>query len=387
MPRTRPSRAIAAGLAAALLLLAALYGVYELRYERDVTRDRAEAADALAGVRTRLEEALYARLHLTEALAAYVKAHPDLTPTAFRELARLLAGERPGIRSLQLAEDTVISHVYPLAGNEAAVGLHLLELPGQREAVARALRLRKTVVAGPVDLVQGGTAFIARTPVLVPEGGERRYWGLATVVIDMARLFEIAGLPDWRHDLRLVIQGRDGRGEKGGVFYGDPALLGTDPVTTTVSLPDGSWRLAAAPANGWGPDPVHNTEYWLFAFLLSAVGGGLVGLLVHRPAQLAETNRWLHQEIADHKRTTTLLQHSRDELIGQKTLQETLLHTIPVPAFMKDAEGRYLTCNQAFETFLGLTREEIVGRTVFDLAPPDLARRYRASDDALLRSG
>ena len=388
MARTSLRRAIAVGVAAGLLLFGALYGVYGLRYERDLSRQRAEAAEALATLRTHLEAELHARLHLAEAVAAYVKAHPDLTPPTFRELARLLTGNRPGIRSLQLAKDSVVSHVYPLKGNEPAVGLRLLELPGQREAVARALRLGDTVVAGPVELVQGGTAFIARTPIRVPDpAGEPRYWGLATVIIDMAALFEAAGLPGWSRDLRLAIQGRDATGANGAVFYGDPALLEADPVTTTVALPNGGWRLAAIPEGGWSPALAYNLEYWLFACLLTALVAGLTGLLFYRPARLAEANRSLQREIADHKRTEALLQQSRDEVVGQKGLQETLLHTIPVPAFMKDAEGRYLTCNQAFEAFLGRPRGEIVGRTVFDLAPPDLARRYRAADDALLRSG
>lgn len=388
MPRPRASRAVAAGLAIALLLLGALYGVYELRHERDLSRRRADVAEALASLRLRLQDELHARLYLTEALAAYVKTHPDLSRAGFRELARLLAGQREAVRSLQLAKDTVISHVYPVAGNEAALGLHLLRLPRQREAVARALRLRDTVVAGPVDLVQGGTAFVGRTPILIPGAdGASRYWGLATVVIDMEGLFRVVDLPRWTRELRLVIQRTDGEDPEGTVLHGEPALLDAEPVTTTLAIPNGSWRLAAVPRNGWNPGSVHDVEYWLFAVLLTAAAGGLVGLLVHRPAQLAETNRWLQQEIADHKRTARLLQRSRDELAGQKSFQETLLHTIPVPAFMKDAEGRYLTCNPAFEAFLGRTRDEIVGRTVFDLAPPDLARRYRDADEALLQSG
>ena len=388
MPHRHRTRAVAAGAVTALALLVGLSAVHQVRHERDVGQRRAEAAQAVNTLRTRLEEELHARLYLTDALAAYVKAHPELTDAAFMELARLLTGKHTAIRSLQLARDTVISHVYPRRGNEAAVGLHLLELRAQREPVARALRLRDTVVAGPVDLVQGGTAFIARTPILVPRGGsELRYWGLASVVIDMEGLFQAANLWRWSRHLRLAIQGSDSKGPAGQVFFGEGSVFRADPVETTVRLPNGSWRLAAVPENGWSPRSVHDVEFWLFGALLTAAGGVLVGLLVYRPEQLAEANRWLQREIADHKRTAELLQQSRDELVGQKSLQETLLNTIPVPAFMKDAEGRYLTCNPAFEEYLGVSRRQLVGRTVFELAPADLAQRYRAADDALLRTG
>ena len=50
-----------------------------------------------------------------------------------------------------------------------------------------------------------------------------------------------------------------------------------------------------------------------------------------------------------------------------------LINTIPLPLFFKDVKGRYQGCNDAFADLMGRSREEIVGRTVFDLAPPEVA--------------
>ena len=44
-----------------------------------------------------------------------------------------------------------------------------------------------------------------------------------------------------------------------------------------------------------------------------------------------------------------------------------LVEAIPSPLFHKDDNGRYLGCNKAFEAFVGRPRDEIIGRTVFDL--------------------
>src|SRR5512144_1894072 len=65
---------------------------------------------------------------------------------------------------------------------------------------------------------------------------------------------------------------------------------------------------------------------------------------------------------------------------------QALLDAIPAPIFFKDANGVYRGCNAAFERFLGRSRAEIVGRTVEGVAPPELAKVYRAADDALFRS-
>ena len=60
-----------------------------------------------------------------------------------------------------------------------------------------------------------------------------------------------------------------------------------------------------------------------------------------------------------------------------------LIEAIPSPLFFKDEQARYLGCNKAFETFNGRPRSELIGRSVFDIAPPDLAARYHEADQTL----
>ncbi|MFZ3048469.1 MAG: PAS domain S-box protein [Desulfatirhabdiaceae bacterium] len=61
-----------------------------------------------------------------------------------------------------------------------------------------------------------------------------------------------------------------------------------------------------------------------------------------------------------------------------------LLETIPVPVFYKDREGRYLGFNKAFETLFGKSRKQLIGKSVFDISPPELAKVYHAKDVELL---
>jgi len=66
---------------------------------------------------------------------------------------------------------------------------------------------------------------------------------------------------------------------------------------------------------------------------------------------------------------------------------ETLLETIPVPVFYKDLQGHYIGCNKAFEAFLGCSRDEIVGKTVFDFNSEHLTRVFSAMDETLFQEG
>jgi two-component system, NtrC family, sensor kinase len=63
-----------------------------------------------------------------------------------------------------------------------------------------------------------------------------------------------------------------------------------------------------------------------------------------------------------------------------------ILDALPVPIFFKDAQCIYRGCNTAFERYLGLPRAQIVGRSVEDVAPAELAAAYRQADEALLES-
>ena len=68
---------------------------------------------------------------------------------------------------------------------------------------------------------------------------------------------------------------------------------------------------------------------------------------------------------------------------NQTLFLHTLIESVPVPLFYKDTAGRYLGCNQAFEQSLGKGRDEIIGKSVFDMAPAEIAQRYKDKDDEL----
>ncbi len=87
-----------------------------------------------------------------------------------------------------------------------------------------------------------------------------------------------------------------------------------------------------------------------------------------------------YMDITAHKRAEQALQESTVFL-------DTLLQAIPVPVFYKDIEGRYTGCNRAFEAFYGTARAELLGKTVFDIAPRELAELYQAEDLELFRDG
>lgn len=80
----------------------------------------------------------------------------------------------------------------------------------------------------------------------------------------------------------------------------------------------------------------------------------------------------------------TTRKHLDEALTENLNFVEQLLAAIPSPVFFKDANLAYIGVNQAFEDFYGTTSEAMIGKTVFDIAPPDLAAEYDKADRELL---
>ncbi len=78
-----------------------------------------------------------------------------------------------------------------------------------------------------------------------------------------------------------------------------------------------------------------------------------------RNLQIWEANNELEKEILERKQAETAL-------LEQMKFLRALLNTMPNPIFYTDVNGRYAGCNNAYETFAGVNREEMVGRTVQD---------------------
>ncbi|HMA54844.1 MAG TPA: diguanylate cyclase [Acidobacteriota bacterium] len=63
---------------------------------------------------------------------------------------------------------------------------------------------------------------------------------------------------------------------------------------------------------------------------------------------------------------------------------QVLIDIMPNPAFFKDIEGRYRGTNAAFEKLLGKSKEALIGRTIGDVAPPEIVDKHQEHDQTLL---
>jgi len=201
----------------------------------------------VSNLRASIEHEINTSLNLTMGVLVYVSANPEIHQKEFATLAHSIMQYAPYIRNIGLARDNVISHIYPMEGNRKALGLRYIDNPHQRDAVLQAMETRKTVIAGPVNLVQGDEGLISRIPIFL-NNEKQSYWGMTSVVVNLQAFLNKVGLSKNEENLRIAIRGKDSKGEQGDIFYGEPGLFSEqNAVKFKISLPTGNWVIAAAP--------------------------------------------------------------------------------------------------------------------------------------------
>ncbi len=135
----------------------------------------------------------------------------------------------------------------------------------------------------------------------------------------------------------------------------------------------------------------------LFAAVLMVLAWSLV--LSHKNRQL----RWVRDELRNSnedlearvERRTTALKHevevrqrSEEVLAEERRLLRTLIDNLPLSIYIKDTSGRFVVSNLTHQRLRGGGSEaSIVGKTVFDFCPAEVAALYDADDQEVLRCG
>ncbi len=90
------------------------------------------------------------------------------------------------------------------------------------------------------------------------------------------------------------------------------------------------------------------------------------------------------RDVTERRKAADALHASEQKLKGQLLFMEALLSAMPIPVFYKDADLRYLGCNEAYSEYMGISAEELQGKTARSLWPHELAEMYDLKDRELI---
>lgn len=277
-----------------------------------IARDKVQ--HTLELIRARLEANIDADIMLVRGLVASIAVDPQMSQEHFIALAKQLwPQQRTRLRNLAALPDYIVKYVYPIEGNEKVIGFNLAKHPVQSAAAFRARASGETVLAGPINLLQGGQGFVARYPVFLADGiGGKRFWGLVSSAFDAEDLYLQSGLLDDTLPIQISLTGRDATGSTGELFYGDAIVGQSNPVNVSVQLPHGYWQLSAIPKGGW---PAVPDNVWLVRLAI-LLGGALVLIPTVISGRLAEEHSKSVGTLERGQLDLKLLSHRLDLALG-----------------------------------------------------------------------
>ena len=332
-----------------------------LNYQKDIWEKdlKTRLYQILMTKKTNLEKTLYSRIYYTRSLAAFVSQNPQLTNLEFSHLTEELIHDDSIISTMSLSKNCIISAIYPEKGHEAAIGLDLLSHPERREIVEKTIETHKTFIAGPLELVEGGIAFISYTPIFdKTTHQEETFWGVTDIVIYQDRLLEQASLQTLESGFKFALRGYNGLGNEGAIWWGDPDVFEQNPVTVNIDLPDGSWVLAAVPEIGWSS--YYNQDHVLLILLISS--SFIISVLI-----------WLFSN------SMVKIRKSEQELNAIFKSMNSLIIEF-------DHAGRYKKIPPVNAALLIKPREQLLNKTVFEIFPPEMAGLFHQKIMECLKS-
>ena len=353
----------------AFVLLAVMTQAFVLHRENaEIAARRADAMELGHAHLQLLGERLDAGLPATQALAALVERGDDV----FADFARLggaMLAQFPAAAALQLAPGGVVAQTVPLAMSKATAGGDLLHDELLGAAAVQALQSRHMVMAGPLPNAAGSRLLVALLPVFVASdsvnGG---FWGFATALLPVDNILAGTGIdriPERGFDYALWRRAAIGDSR---TLIASSGVVMQQEVEVAIGPPGNQWVLGLRPTGGWLPAD----ELWpprLVAVLCSAAIAVLLLRVLRTPERL-------HDQLA----------RSREQLQRSEGTCTMLVRSIPGLAWMKDAEGRFLTCNNGFERLAGIPAESLAGHGDDVLADAGL-RELCAQDGAVLAGG
>jgi len=359
--------------AVATLAMVAPVGVYLLHASTEHKAEHITQAVLQAATHARLLEGLIERAVTAPRLLGAVSASPE--ESGRRQAASDLFRLGGAIDAFELVADDG-GRLRFERGVELA-GARLAGIPALRPADAPALT------------VQDGVLILTQT--LETIDAAHRRWGQSRAYIGLAQLIAEARLADLpREGFGVRLQHSIDAQTPGRELHLGGAWTPENSATQLIEIPgSGHLRLDVSPvATRFAAIPAVSAAVLL---LTAALCWALVLRLLRRPLEL-------QREVARH---TQLLRQEKDALeqeIARRTeldrqlaehaaFLEQLLRAMPGPVFTKDARGRYVEVNPAFERFFGQPREALLGKTVFEVAPFELATTYQRADAELMAQG
>ncbi|MES2297591.1 MAG: CHASE domain-containing protein [Pseudomonadota bacterium] len=288
-----------------------------------------------------------------------------------------------------------VDYLEPYNANASAQGFDLASDEQRRAAIENARDSGVPVASVPVHLVQlaqqdsriGILLFCAvyQPHMRLNSVAERRlaFRGVVLAVVRLDTLVESLFPAELRRQIELRLFDPGVAGQPLAVFdtmqgEGMQGPANAPPFATTLHIGGRALHLQARPSQLYWQ--VHKTWSAWWALVSGLCFTSLTGMYL----LLVSGNAFGAERLA--ARRTEELQSSKEELAHNARLLHTVMDSTTSYVHVRDLDGRFLYVNKEYERVFGFDQHAVIGKTIEDVFPPHLARKYRASERAVIES-
>jgi PAS domain S-box-containing protein len=239
-------------------------------------------------VKEQLVNSLSYSLSATQTLAFIVDQYG--IPERFDSVAAHILESNKYIDAVQLTKKGVITHVYPLEGNEAVIGYDIFNDSIRNREAFKALEKHQLYFAGPFELVQGGVAVVGRLPIFK----HNDFVGFSVVLIKLKTLLAAAGIDKPKKEFNYQLSKFNSLTRKEEFFVNGP-VPSDRKFAFSVQVPDGEWNLYVMPRDDFFQVPAA-LFISIIGLLFSATAGVFAWYLVRQPEKL---NRLVEEKASE----------------------------------------------------------------------------------------
>ena len=312
------------------------------RYLISEEADRQSVVEEMNAVKGRIQDALSYSLSATKTLAFIIEEYG--VPQDFDRVAEEILESNQFIDALEVTEGGKITHVYPLHGNEEAIGFDVFANSHTASQAYKAIDKKALFFAGPLRLQQGGVGLVGRLPIFK----DNKFFGFSVVLIKLNTLLQAAGIdtvsnPKYAYQLSKhnpVTNQED--------FFWSASGARETRQSAYIQVPDGEWKLYVMRKQS---RRFYDAAIYSFlGLVLSLTAGFYARSLARQPIKLNKlVQEKTHQLASSERYYRSLIEKSSDAIV------------------LFDANGRVLYQSPRTERISGYSLHEMQNINIRDL--------------------
>ena len=236
-----------------LTMFVIILGCTFLVNENQKKREQLKAAYTAESTISRVEVQLNRYMAESDLVKKSIEDGLMISDAQFAQLSRLMQDEDYIIKTHEIAKDGIVSQIYPIQGNENAMGFNVLEDSERKKAALLARDSGEYTIAGPFDLVQGGTGVLLFDPVYQTDAqGNEKFWGFSILVMDWEKFIDKMELDKLEEaGYHYQIWKRGNKDDEQVVIAQCTNFKKDDTLEVACKVPNDTWYFEIIPGNGW----------------------------------------------------------------------------------------------------------------------------------------